>query len=115
MTSPSVGTIRVSCDSLHQILVTTYTNNCFIKVSVNGSSPLTMRGLDPGIMYSVTINVFDGNQVVVRNEIVTKTIVVRGYKLGKNYNYTHVLLYNTYINYNVVYTKSFYQENFLVT
>ena len=90
VTSPSTGTIRVSCDSPHQILLTTYTNNCFTKLSVNGSSPLTVRGLDPGIMHSVIINVFDGKQVVVRNEIVTKTIMVTGYKLGRFYNYIHV-------------------------
>ena len=42
----------------------------------NGSSPLTMRGLDPGMMYSVTINVFDGNQVVLSNQTVAKSITV---------------------------------------
>ena len=49
----------------------------------NGSSPLTVRGLDPGIMYSVTINVFNGNQVVFRNETVMKTITVMGEQSGK--------------------------------
>ena len=49
-----------------------------------------MRGLDPGMMYSVIINVFDGKQVVVRNEIVKKTITVMGYKLGRLCNYIHV-------------------------
>ena len=102
--SPSTGAIIVSCDSPHQILVITHTNNCFIKVSVNGSSPLTVRGLDPGMMYSVIINVFDGNQVVLRSQIVTKTILVKGYKLGKTNNCLVIL---TYINNNTVYTKSF--------
>ena len=78
VTSPSVGAIRVSCDSSHQILVTLIcTNNCTNPmVTSNGSSPLTMRGLDPGMMYSVTINVFDGNQVVLSNQTVAKSITV---------------------------------------
>ena len=64
MTSSSVGTITISCDSPYQILVTlTCTNNNCNNpmVTSNGSSPLTVRGLDPGMMYSVMINVFDGN------------------------------------------------------
>ena len=78
VTSPSTGTIRVSCDSSHQILVTlTCTNNCNNPmVTSNGSSPLTVTGLDPGMMYSVTINVFDGNQVVLRGKVERKTITV---------------------------------------
>ena len=85
VTSPSVGTIRVSCDSSHQILVTlTRTNDCNSSmVTSNGNSPLNVRGLDPGTMYSVTINVFDGNQVVLRNQMVTKTITVMGTDSGK--------------------------------
>ena len=85
MTSPSVGTIRVSCDSSHQIQVTALCAdecNNFI-VTSNGSSSLTVRGLDPGKRYSVTINVFDGNIVVLRNERVTKTIIVRDTILSK--------------------------------
>ena len=42
----------------------------------NESSPLTVRGLDPGMMYSVMINVFDGNQVVLRAKAATETITV---------------------------------------
>ena len=78
MTSPSIGTIRVSCDSSHQILVTLKcTNNCNNPVvTSNGSSPLTVRGLDPGMMYSVIINVFDGNQVVLIGRVVRKSITV---------------------------------------
>ena len=85
MTSPSIGTIRVLCDSPHQIIVTlTCTNNCINPLMTsNGNSPLTVRGLDPGIMYSVTINVFNGNQVVFRNETVMKTITVIGDQSGK--------------------------------
>ena len=85
VTSPSVGTIRVSCDSSHQILVTlTCTNNCTNPtVTSIGNSPLTVRGLDPGMRYSVTIKVFDGNRVVLRNQMVTKTIAVMGTDSGK--------------------------------
>ena len=43
-------------------------------VSSSGSSPLTVGGLDPKMMYNVMINVFDGNQVVLRAIVVTKTI-----------------------------------------
>ena len=35
-----------------------------------------MRGLDPGMMYSITINVFDGNQVVLRDQTVKLTICI---------------------------------------
>ena len=45
-------------------------------VTSNGSSPLTVRGLDPGMIYSVMINVFDGNQVVLRGRVVRKSITV---------------------------------------
>ena len=47
-------------------------------VTSNGSSPLTVRGLDPGMIYSVTINVFDGNRVVLRGRVERKTITVIG-------------------------------------
>ena len=79
MTSPSVGTIRVSCDSSHQIQVNVIcqAHNCNNAiVTNNGYSPLTVMGSDPGKVYTVTINVFDGNQVVLNNERITKTITV---------------------------------------
>ena len=79
VTSSSPGTIRVSCDSPYQILVTlTCTNNNCNNpmVTSNGSSPLTVRGLDPGMMYSVTINVFDGNQIILRDLMITANITV---------------------------------------
>ena len=78
MTSPTNETIRVSCDSSHQILVTVTCTNCNNPnmVTSSGSSPLTVGGLDPGMMYSVMINVFDGNQVVLRGRVVTKTITM---------------------------------------
>ena len=76
VTSPSVGTIRVSCDSSHQIQVNVICpTNCGV-VMGNGYSPLTVVGLDPGRRYTVTINVFDGSQVVLRDDIIRKTIVV---------------------------------------
>ena len=78
VTSSNTGIIRVSCDSSHQILVTVTCTNCNNPnmVTSSGSSPLTVEGLDPGMMYSVIINVFDGNQVVLRGRVVTKTITV---------------------------------------
>ena len=99
VTSPSIGTIRVSCDSSHQILVTlTCTNNCNNPmVTSNGSSPLTVRGLDPGMMYCVMINVFDGNKVVFMAQVVRKFITVMGSISSKICDcitiYTHVYTY----------------------
>ena len=55
-------------------------------VTSNGSSPLTVRGLDPGMMYSVIINVFDGNQVVFSNQTVTLTITVMDDESSGMYN-----------------------------
>ena len=84
MTSPSTGTIRISCDSSHQIQVSVLCAdkcNNFI-VTSNGYSPLTVRGLDPGERYTVTINVFDGNQVVLNDERVTTAIGVRNSKIN---------------------------------
>ena len=90
VTSPSIGTVRVSCDSSHQIQVTlTCTNNCCNPtITSNGYSPLNVTGLDPGIMYSVTINVFDGNQVVLRDQTVMRTITVLSDQSGK-FMYVH--------------------------
>ena len=78
VTSPSIGIIRVSCDSSHQILITVTCTNCNNPnmVTSSGSSPLIVRGLDPGIMYTVMINVFDGNQVVLRDQTLDLTITV---------------------------------------
>ena len=42
----------------------------------SGYSPLTVMGLDPGKVYTVNIRVFDGNQMVLNNEGITKTIRV---------------------------------------
>ena len=84
MTSPSAGTIRVSCDSSHQIQVTIRCiYNCTNPVLITyGNSPLIVRGLDPGMMYSVMINVFDGSQVVLSDQAVTLTSTVMGDKSG---------------------------------
>ena len=78
ITSSSVGTITVSCDSPYQILVTlTCTNNCNNPMVTSiGSSPLTVRGLDPGMIYSVTINVFMDNQIVFEDLMITANITV---------------------------------------
>ena len=78
VTSPSVGTIRVSCDSSHQIQVNVICpSNCRNRVVIgNGYSPLTVMGLDPGRRYTVTINVFDGIQVVLIDDVIRKTIRV---------------------------------------
>ena len=45
-----------------------------------------MTGLDPGIMYSVVIHLFDGNQVVLSDQTVTKTITVMS---GTYVSYIH--------------------------
>ena len=99
MTSPSIGTIRVSCDSSHQILVTlTRTNICNNPIMTsNGSSPLTVTGLDPGITYSVIINVFNGNQVVLRDYRVMSNITVMGDQSGKSL-YVHIIVATVYRN-----------------
>ena len=84
--SPSNGVISVSCDSSHQIQITLIcTNNCTNSLLITyGNSPLTVRGLDPGIIYTVLINVFDGNEVVLRNYVVTQDIRVMGETSGKS-------------------------------
>ena len=91
VTSPSIGTIRVSCDSSHQIHVTlTCTDNCNNPMMTsNGPSPLIIMGLDPGIMYSVTINVFNGNQVIMRDQTVIRNITVMSDQSGEIYMYVH--------------------------
>ena len=85
VTSPTTGTIRVSCDSSHQILVTVTCTNCNNPnmVTSSGSSPLTVGGLDPGMMYSVMINVFDGNQVVLSDQTVNLYITLMDVEPGK--------------------------------
>ena len=78
VTSPTIGTIRVSCDSSHQIQITAIcTDDCNkVIVTDSGYSPLTVRGLDPGKRYTVAIDVFDGNRVVLSDETVSQTITV---------------------------------------
>ena len=85
VTSPTTGTIRVSCDSSHQIAVIVTCTNCNNPnmVTSSGNSPLIVRELDPGVMYSVMINVFDGNQVIITNQTVTTTITVKSNKSGE--------------------------------
>ena len=111
VTSPANETIRVSCDSTHQILVTvTYTNcNNANMVTSSGTSPLTVRGLGPGMVYSVMINVFDGNQVVLSDQTVNLYITLMDVEPGKiisNYNSVsrtiimlkHIIKTNAYIH-----------------
>jgi len=76
--SPSIGTIRVSCNISHPIQVNlTCTNNCNDPmVTVNGSSPLTVSGLDPGVMYSVSVTVFNNNEVGLSDQTLTQDITV---------------------------------------
>ena len=86
VTSPSVGTIKVSCDSSYQIQVNAIcqdlVNNCNnYVVTNNGYSPLTVMGLDPRQRYAVTVHVFDGDQVVSNIEGITKTILVTSSKI----------------------------------
>ena len=69
-------------------------------VTSNGSSPLTVRGLDPGMMYSVTINVFDGNRVVLRGRTEIKTITVLSAtitsgKLHDVYEFNYILCWDS--------------------
>ena len=59
----------------------------------NGNSPLTVTGLDPGIMYSVIINVFDGNQVVLSNSRVMENVTV----IINNGGGEFLVLYTVYI------------------
>ena len=84
ITSPNTGIIRVSCNSCHQILVTVTCTNCNPNmVTSSGSSPLAVGGLDPGMVYSVMINVFDDNEVIITNETVTTTVTVKSNKSGE--------------------------------
>ena len=42
----------------------------------NGNSPITEENLDTGVTYFVLINVFDGNKVVLSDQIVTQNITL---------------------------------------
>ena len=59
----------------------------------NGNSPLTVTGLDPGIMYSVTINVFDGTQMIISDQTEVRNITVMGDQSGKAYVRTYYCSY----------------------
>ena len=87
VTSPGIGTTRVSCDSSHQIYITLtclyYCTNPMVTRS--GNSPLTVTQLDTGTVYFILINIFDGNQVVLRDLNVTKDIILR--TVGKVHNH----------------------------
>ena len=101
VTPPSIGDIRVSCNSSHQILVTVICTNCNNPnmVTSSGNSPLIVGGLDPGILYSVMINVFDGNQVVLIDQTVERTILVMGNQSGKIF-IMYICTYDVHYIYN---------------
>ena len=61
-------------------------------MAYRGGSRLIIVGLDPGKMYSVMINVFDGNQVVLRGRVIIKTITVMSTTSSKIINYTWLYL-----------------------
>ena len=116
VTLPIAGTIRVSCDPYHQILVTVTCINCNNSnmVTSNGSSPLTVGGLDPGMMYSVVINVFDDNQVVLSDQTINVNITVMDAETGKIFEQLQMMLVyvcryllkykNQYIQYILMYS-----------
>ena len=55
-----------------------------------------MRGLDPGIIYTVTINVFDGNQVIMSNQTEIRNSTVMSDQSGKSlctYVHTYICTY----------------------
>ena len=58
--------------------------------TASGNSPLTITQLDTGTTYLVRINIFDGNQVVLRDLLVTKHISLRS--VGKVHSY-YVCMY----------------------
>ena len=43
---------------------------------VNGRSPLTVRGLNPGVMYSVNVTVFNYNEVGLSDQTLAQNITV---------------------------------------
>ena len=80
--SLSVGTITVFCyHSLEIVVSLTCTNKCTNpKLITYGKSPLTVGGLDPGVVYSVMINVFDGSHVILtdQTEVIKITVMNEG-------------------------------------
>ena len=100
--SNSTGTIRVSCDVSHEILITlTCMHKCTNpKLITYGNSPLTVGGLDPGMMYSVMINVFDGSHVVLRDQMIVQNITVMNKTSNKYMYYVynfHIQLLTSYV------------------
>jgi len=111
VTSPSIGTIRTSCDSPHEIYITlTCTNNCTNPlVTASGNSPLIIGGLDPGITYSIIIHVFEDGQVVLRDQTVMQIIEMMSYSSGKVFLSVHTYLcVHMYLQYN--YTVTVYEH-----
>jgi len=76
ITSPSNGTVLVSCDSHYQIHVILTCNDCNVTMkTANGSSPINVTGLDPGKLYSVIIREYS-DHVVLSNQAIMQTITV---------------------------------------
>ena len=46
-------------------------------VTRNGNSPINVRQLDTGTTYFILINIFNGNQVVLRDLTVMRDIILR--------------------------------------
>ena len=76
--SPIIGIIRVSCNISHRILVNLRCiHNCIVpNVTEYGSSPLIVRGLDPGVRYNVIVHVFNDDEVGLNDQMLAKEITV---------------------------------------
>ena len=61
-------------------------------VTSSGSSPVIIMGLDPGITYTVKINLYDGDQVMMSNITVTDTVTVSSNAGKIHINSTFVLM-----------------------
>jgi len=79
--STSAGVITVSCNSSHQIQVTStcYSNsNCdLLTKTANGGSPLYITGLDDTEMCTIMINVFNNGQVVM----ISRSVIIEHVKV----------------------------------
>ena len=73
-------------------------------LTVSGNSPLTVTQLDTGTTYFVLINIFDGNQVVLRHLSVMKDITLGS--VGKVHSNHECTLYYvaTYVFIQSAYT-----------
>ena len=65
-------------------------------VTANGKSPLTVRGLDPGTTYSVTISVFNDNEVGLQHQTLTQTITVNSGNISVYYTIAIYIMHRLY-------------------